>query len=883
MKSRKREKGDSRSINFVLLAVSFIIFGVLGIVFVTQMELQPGWTWEDIGDTYPIELYSFETEDINNNGNNEIISYADIRGTDDPEYYSTIQYGGIYCLEGSNGKPLWIKEYDGPVKRVFQIMDISGDGLKDYFISKASISPNWKEQEHDGTISYQPKILPNLYTNQLIDGNNGNDLLISTGDGINFTNFYVHDLVSIEDLTDQREDLIMLESKATEIIEEDHTWFEYNTSLSSYFINGTKTKSIPISVGDIWEEYNVPGLELFEYYGNPHLLYIGKGSLILFNISEFNFLEPIYNFTFTKEIINFAIIEDLNLDGISEILASRWDGNMSLINGVNGEILREFPILPEDLILEEVNLDINFEELHSAEGDGFSYFLINSVINYYGEGMEDRIMQVYTFDLTSEHVTWEIIKSGTDVEAETFVLNEDLNGDSIDEIIYHERYEPLISYSDVRRFTILSAIDGQEFAILNTEYFADSIITKSDIDGDGKKDFAISGDDRVIVLSSSKPRGLWLSSAFPLGLPLFIVLAVLLGIGIIILILKGKSVSYHRQNIKEHKLTIAVTTLAILLMTITFLLFLILMNIFNNTLVTGSNNTNIVLVFIIVTIIWYGTLPLTAALFNRFAPQFAYIFIKLRDLFFKISKGYKNDIIVLDLGEKKEIGITIQLKRLILPLLLSIAVGFYAYDTLTTWFGYPQEFEIFGSTEFFDFMVGYMLCCVLPMILSFVLFSFFISGNYLLDDAGIVYYRENKKYRQPGDIEPISIWSQSIIKGIAGLSALLTFGNFLGAVDFSGFFEIGEGGAFGIVFGLLLIIVMFGGIPFLTAFSYILLAGEVMELNVEKNIQKLFGIMENNGYDTKPREITNIYPSGYESPKSDTPIEKENPDASLSD
>jgi len=443
------------------------------------------------------------------------------------------------------------------------------------------------------------------------------------------------------------------------------------------------------------------------------------------------------------------------------------------------------------------------------------------------------------------------------------VLNEDLNGDSIDEIIYHESHEPMLSFSEVMRYTILNPISGKKYAILNTEYYAQSIITINDFDGDGKKDFVISGDDRVIALSTQKPVGLWLSSAFPLGLPLFIILTILLAAGIIIIILFGRRLNYRRQNVKEHKLTVAVNVLAISLMTITFILFLIMMNIFNNTLITGSNNTNIIIAFLVVIITWYGTLPLTAALYNRFAPQFAYVFVKLRDLFFKISKGYKNDIIVLDMKGRKEIGIIIQLKRLILPLLLSISVGFYSYDTLTSLLGYPQTFGVFGSTEFFSFMMGYMLCCVLPMILSFVIFSFFISGNYLLDDAGVVYYRENKKYRQPGDIEPLSIWSQSIVKGIAGLSALLTFSTFLSNVDFSGFF--GEGDAFMIVFGVLIIIVMFGGIPFLTAFSYVLLAGEVMELCAEENIKKLYSIMEKNGYDTTSRDITNLYPSGFHS------------------
>ena len=101
------------------------------------------------------------------------------------------------------------------------------------------------------------------------------------------------------------------------------------------------------------------------------------------------------------------------------------------------------------------------------------------------------------------------------------------------------------------------------------------------------------------------------------------------------------------------------------------------------------------------------------------------------------------------------------------------------------------------------------------------------------------------------------------MKGIAGLSAILTFSTFLTTVDFSGFF--GEGEPFMMVFGVLIIFVFFAGIPFLTAFSYVLLAGEVMEMCVDSNIQKLYEKMKKNGYDTTPRNITNIYPSGFSS------------------
>jgi len=82
-------------------------------------------------------------------------------------------------------------------------------------------------------------------------------------------------------------------------------------------------------------------------------------------------------------------------------------------------------------------------------------------------------------------------------------------------------------------------------------------------------------------------------------------------------------------------------------------------------------------------------------------------------------------------------------------------------------------------------MIGYNLSCILPIVLTFIVFSFFISGNYLLDDAGIAYYLESKTHRKPGDIEPISIWTQSIIKGVAGFSAIMTFISFFQTVDFS--------------------------------------------------------------------------------------------------
>ena len=96
---------------------------------------------------------------------------------------------------------------------------------------------------------------------------------------------------------------------------------------------------------------------------------------------------------------------------------------------------------------------------------------------------------------------------------------------------------------------------------------------------------------------------------------------------------------------------------------------------------------------------------------------------------------------------------------------------------------------------------------------------------------------------------------------MAGISAIITLVGFLTTVDFSGFFE-DTGNPTGLIFGFLIIIVFFVGIPFLTAFSYILLAGEVMEFSMDFNTEKLYSLMEKKGYDITPRDITNIYPDG---------------------
>jgi len=861
MNEHINKERETRSINTVLIAVSFIIFGTLGIIFVTQMELHPGWVWEDLREVYPVRIQALETDDINGDGINHILVYADISRGEERVANNTPQYGGVFLLSGRNSAVIWKKEFNTPVKRVFQIMDANSDGVRDFLVNRARVSENWTGFENN-----EIDILPNMTINHLISGNkddNGAPIPILTGDGISFTNLSIVDLVSFNNILDNKPDFLALEGEYVT-----NPFPTYNWTISSYFVNGTRKNS---TFGgsfyvDLKRPFDLPAIDLLNYNGSSQLLFLSGDTIKLFNLSSTNYLDEIYSNPMPGGVRSYKIVEDLTLDEIPEILIISDLNQVSLINGSNGNIIRSFA-LPYEIE------DINVYEIPTIDGDGTILCMLESRKWDSGEGVHYHYFEIYSIELSSQFLEWSHSSTSEHGDLGAIVLDKDFDGDSINEIVYSQSFLPFGAMEPISRYKIISFKTHEVFGIFNIEYSSDSMLTIDDFDRDGARDFLIINEERIVALSAKKPIGIWLSTESGLGMPLFIALTVILGIGVILLIIKSRDLRMSRKairaSIKKTKLTIMVNAIVLILMTLCFILFLIQLNIFNNTLISNHQMTSLIIVFISVIILWYTILPLTAAVYNQFAPQFAFLFIKLRNLFFKMSRGYNHEIIVVDMKDRKEINIVTRIKRVILPLLLSITVGFYIYNTFAPIMGFSQGFEQFGSTEFFSFMIGYMQMCLLPIILSYLLFSFFISGGYLCDDAGIVYYKESKKYRLPGDIEPISIWSQSMVKGVAGLSALITFGIFFQQVDFSGFFQ-GNNALF-LIFGILIVFVMFWGAPFLTGFSYILLTGEIMEYSVDNNTQKLYKMMEKKGYDTKPHNLTNLYPSGYNPSKRESP------------
>ncbi|MBD3200912.1 MAG: hypothetical protein GF316_12910 [Candidatus Lokiarchaeota archaeon] len=825
------------------------------------MEIQPGWGWTEYQGKLPMEYSCKEISDINNDGHTDVFVYGDARYEDeliDPSPNT----GGVFSFNGLTGAKLWETMTNNPVKAVFPVLDINGDGLDDYLISIGSSNGTWNNNE--------PFLDYVNFANRIISIKNGSFL---TTDSF-FTQNAIISSVCFEDSSDPIGIMYCLEAiNATLDV-------DFGLNITSYSLNnGSKIDDLYTNdrIWDTWEIYETNrAIEKFNWNNEEHMLFFGNTYFTLLNQSNLDLSNPIYNYTYnlpgdsgSQTLESYDIIEDLTGDNTHEIvLVTRYNHvnpifNISWFNGLSGELLGSF----NHSSLENPGenwMNLRLDEILNEDGDTETYILITNEYRFNHKETVDSF--VYSIDESSYQSLYTKQSISENDLPRIFSLEEDMNDDGVSELVTLELVYPILSSSAIRRFKIISFLTNEVFAIMNFESGMNTYTSIQDIDGNGKRDMLISEWMSIKVLSTSDPSGLWFSPEFPIGFYIFLFLGVLLILGVILLIAYGKKLAVKRDRIKSfikrRKLATYVNISVIALMTISFLLFLLQINITNRTLMSGESMTEIIIIYLVVTIIWYGSLPLTAAIFNQFAPKFAFLFIKLRNLFFKLSKKrYYNEILIVDMGERKEISSIIKLKRVILPMLLSIAIGFYVYNNLAPILGYSQSFESFNSADFNSFIVGYNLLCMLPMIISFIIFSFFISGNYLLDDAGVVYFRQMKKYRQPGDIEPISIWAQSIVKGMAGVSALFTFFTFFISVDFSGFFDMTQGISFAI-FGFFMVLIMFWGAPFLTAFSYILLAQEIMEFSVEENSEVLYEIMEENGYDTKPKELIKLYPNG---------------------
>ena len=187
------------------------------------------------------------------------------------------------------------------------------------------------------------------------------------------------------------------------------------------------------------------------------------------------------------------------------------------------------------------------------------------------------IQAIYAVTETSEDTYWSLPAQTSRDTTKAYALGEDMDDDGIDEIILSERIELAYSTIEVRRYTILSTPESIVLSVVNNEYDLRSVLPFNDLSEDGKGDYIFTASGTVVAFASSKPVSIWQSPHFPLGIPLLAILVAFLCVGILLIILKSRKLNYTKGGIKEHKLTVIVNALAIALISVTFLLFLIIL------------------------------------------------------------------------------------------------------------------------------------------------------------------------------------------------------------------------------------------------------------------------------------------------------------------
>ncbi len=864
MKSVKSNDQNKPSINKLLIVISLLVVGILGVLVVTQIEMVSGWANNEFNNKRPVNLYI-----VGANNNTELIVFSDFSNDDhlnDSNYYtnSSPNFGVIYSCNRITGVKIWNRELNGPIKRVFPIADVDNDNHQDFIVSYASMNNTFDSQYHYNEYEH-------LFGASLLNGSDGTFMTLTDspmGDNENFTNEFMTDLVFFTNISNNIEDFIAVTSYENQT--------GYNQNVTGYFMNGTIKNTL-----NFQQMSKDLKIGIINNLTNDNLLIVGRDEnyginyYSLRDITSENYTVELYNHSFSESPPeNFVMLGDLGDDGISEFIIAQTDGQVILINGSTGDQL-----------------------FNSTEYKDASYSFNNLTILHKENSHIDMILDMGSdqthlsniFRLNSTTLTplWNHTESSeSEVYQRTMLLGDDINGDGYPDLMFARRERGLsqefsqISYVSGSNGVLLYHLLGDQIPKDLDENYKDPFYPKGgfmaipDIDGDGINDIAIAGDARVSIFSSIKPFGLWYNKAIPEGFIFFILFVIMIGGALAILIIKRKQFKFEaKKNIKRFKWTVIINAIVISLMFTLFIIFSFTLNVFNRTLLSNDPQSLIYLYFFTVNILWLGVLPVTAVLYNWFAPRSAFIFIKARDWLFKLTKNVDHDILVLKMDEKLELGMLQSLRRCILPILLSLTIGLFTYTTLAPILGYPISFSIFGGTEFFEFMNGYMLLGMLPMVLTFFIFFFFIPGSWLLDDAGIVYYMSNhKKDHIPGDIERVSVWQTAFITGFASFSSILTFINFMRTIDFSGFFTINPGQDLAqqlstIIMGTLVCVVSFWGLPFLTGLAYMLLAIGAMESNIEANRLRLYNLMEKSGYEITPRELSNLYPEGFHKTK----------------
>ncbi len=187
-------------------------------------------------------------------------------------------------------------------------------------------------------------------------------------------------------------------------------------------------------------------------------------------------------------------------------------------------------------------------------------------------------------------------------------------------------------------------------------------------------------------------------------------------------------------------------------------------------------------VMVIILVVYFAASPFIMALWYKTAPG---VGVKLIVRIFKAfnwkSKDKACEIMVLHSVQEHSFYITF--KRAFTALVYSLTLVFTISRILGPYLpsGWGREivaapmFTKIDDLHFINYCTSLMIAVVVPLVVSFIIFFWALPSSYLLDDAGVVYYKKYLNRRQPAELRTVSQWFLSIVQAILGTSGVISY------------------------------------------------------------------------------------------------------------
>ncbi len=201
---------------------------------------------------------------------------------------------------------------------------------------------------------------------------------------------------------------------------------------------------------------------------------------------------------------------------------------------------------------------------------------------------------------------------------------------------------------------------------------------------------------------------------------------------------------------------------------------------------TGEQRGTLAISLVFGVVLYFAATPFIMALWYKVSPKTACFIIKLHKLFYWKGKDRISDIFVLDQPQEHSFRVLIYraFNALIFSIFMTFAgvipvLGLLENIGIDPLFGLgivnPASVSGLSDPDFVRYCAGYFLNLTLPVILSFIVFFWALPPTYLMDDAGIVFFRKYTKRRQPAEMRTVSSWFLGLVKAVLGTSALYQY------------------------------------------------------------------------------------------------------------